>query len=106
MISNDFEGFLPLKMLFYDLNPAVTFEPSAAQGKLAVWLVMVVGIAAGVKFLHYFCAFWDFLIPKSNGCTCPLTFPSLLPPRLNYTYTTKKIVYIGIFLYWRLRERQ
>ena len=38
-------------MLFYDLTPSVISEFSAAQEKLAVWLVVMIGIAAGVEFL-------------------------------------------------------
>ena len=58
-------------MLFYNLNPAVISEPSATQGKLAVWLIVVIGNSAGVEFLDYFCAFWDFLVCKGGGSTCP-----------------------------------
>ena len=34
----------------------------AAQEKLAVRLVMVIGIAASMELLDYFCALWDLLV--------------------------------------------
>ena len=37
-------------------------DPSAAQEKLTVWLVVVVGIAAVVEFVVSFCVFWDLLV--------------------------------------------
>ena len=37
-------------------------DSSAAQEMLAIWLVVVVGIAAAVEFLVYFCTFWNLLV--------------------------------------------
>ena len=48
--------------MFYNLTPSVISEFSAAQEKLALWSVVVIGIAAGVEFLDYFCAFLDLLV--------------------------------------------
>ena len=45
--------------MFYNLTPSVI---SAAKEKLPVWLVVVIGIAAGVELLDYFCVFWYFLV--------------------------------------------
>ena len=42
-------------------------DSSAAQEKLAVWLVVVVRIAAAVEFLASFCAFWDLHV---RCCFC------------------------------------
>ena len=55
--------------MFYDLTPSDISEFSAAQEKLAVWLVVVIGIAAGVEFLDYFCAFWDFACLSISNLT-------------------------------------
>ena len=69
-----------MKILFYNLTPSVFSDPSAAQEKLAVWLVVVVGIAAAVEFVTCFCAFWDFdclfffFWEKGGGSTC-LDYP-------------------------------
>ena len=40
--------------MFYYLCPLVISEPSAAPEKLAVRLVVVIGMAAGVEFIDYF----------------------------------------------------
>ena len=37
-------------------------DPSAAQVKVAVWLVVMVGIAVAIEILPAFCAFWDLLV--------------------------------------------
>ena len=44
------------KAMFFDLTPSVISDPSAAQEKFAVWLVVVVAIVAGVEFLACSCA--------------------------------------------------
>ena len=41
---------------------SVISDLSAAQEKLAIWVVVVVGMAAAVEFVTCFCIFWD-LIP-------------------------------------------
>ena len=41
-------------------------ESSVAHEKLAVWLVVVIGIVGGVEFLYYFCTFWDWLVIKKE----------------------------------------
>ena len=40
-----------------DFTSSVISDPSAAQEKLALWLVVVVGIAAAVELLAYFLGF-------------------------------------------------
>ena len=46
--------------MFYDLTPSVISEFSAPQEKLAVWLVVVKGVAAGVEFFLLFLCFLGF----------------------------------------------
>ena len=52
--------------MLYDLTWSVIFEFSAYQERLAVWIVLVIGIATGIDFFFfffdYFCAFWDLLV--------------------------------------------
>ena len=60
---------------FYDFISLIICDPSAAQEKLAVWLVVMVGIASAVEFLACFCAFWDLHVyflfwGKGGGSTC------------------------------------
>ena len=77
-------------------------EFSSAQENLAVWLVVVIGNAAGVEFLDYFCAFWELLAIflfdlKVGGSTCPLTFPSpFLDPPLIKKYFVKLAVWLVV----------
>ena len=50
---------------------------SAVQEKLAVWLVMVVRIAAAVEFLASFCAFWDLFVILYFDLKVGVTFVKL-----------------------------
>ena len=43
--------------MIYDLTPSVILLFSATQEKFVVEFVVVIGIAAGVKFHDYFCSF-------------------------------------------------
>ena len=42
----------------YSTTSLIMFDSSTAQEKLAIWLVVVIRIAAAVGFLASFCAFW------------------------------------------------
>ena len=83
--------------MFYDLTPSVIPEFSVAHEKLAVWLVVVVGIAAVMEFffglflcfLEFSCLF--FILGERWG-------EPLDPPLLMSTFWVliKKIVLILI----------
>ena len=62
--------------MFYHLNPSVISEPSVAREKLAVWFVVVIGIAAGVEFLDYFCASLPHSLLVLTRFSCLLFFLS------------------------------
>ena len=48
--------------MLYFTSSVMSDYSTAAQEKLAGWLVLVVKIAAAVEFLDNFCAFWDLLV--------------------------------------------
>ena len=50
-------------MLCFMTSPHQLFsEFSAAREKLAIWLVLVIRIAADVDFFDYFCTLWDLIV--------------------------------------------
>ena len=76
--------------MFYNLTPSVIPEFSAAQEKLAIWLVMVIGIAVAIIFglLQCIPGFASFFLFGRNmeGALPELLLPHELENRYTFAY--------------------